>query len=77
MRLVEIPEARARAGFSRAARTRSPRAVRVSAIQHAVSPIDFDFWAWGMEKYDRAVAEFTSAEFAALLRAARAPEKEA
>jgi thiamine kinase-like enzyme len=41
-----------------------------AAIQQAVSPIDFDFWSWGMEKYDRAVAEFSSAEFAGLLESA-------
>ena len=29
-----------------------------ASIQDGVSDIDFDFWAWGMEKYDRAVAEF-------------------
>ncbi len=29
-----------------------------AAIQDGVSPLDFDFWSWGMEKYDRAVAEF-------------------
>jgi len=28
------------------------------AIQAGVSTLDFDFWSWGMEKYDRAVAEF-------------------
>ena len=31
--------------------------------------MDFDFWSWGMEKYDRAVAEFDSDEFTALLAA--------
>jgi hypothetical protein len=29
---------------------------------------------WGMEKYDRAVAEFDSDEFSALLTAARSPD---
>ena len=29
-----------------------------AAIQDALSGLDFDFWSWGMEKYDRAVAEF-------------------
>jgi thiamine kinase-like enzyme len=29
-----------------------------ASIQAATSPLDFDFWAWGLEKYDRAVAEF-------------------
>jgi thiamine kinase-like enzyme len=37
------------------------------SIQNSVSKIDFDFWAWAMEKYDRAVAEFDSPEFARLL----------
>jgi thiamine kinase-like enzyme len=27
-----------------------------AAIQDAVSGLDFDFWSWGLEKYDRAVA---------------------
>ena len=31
------------------------------AIQAAVSPIDFDFWSWGMERFDGAVAGFTAA----------------
>ena len=39
-------------------------------IQSSVSPIDFDYWSWGMEKYDRAVAEFDSAAFDAWLEAA-------
>jgi thiamine kinase-like enzyme len=38
-----------------------------ASIQASVSPIDFDFWSWGMEKYERAVAEFTRPGFAALL----------
>ena len=29
--------------------------------------MDFDFWSWGMEKYDRAVAEFDGPEFERLL----------
>lgn len=48
-----------------------------ASIQDGGSPMDFDFWAWGMEKYDRAAAEFDSDEFPALLRQARKPEKEA
>jgi len=31
-----------------------------ASIQDAVSDVDFDFWEWGMAKYDRAVAEFHS-----------------
>jgi thiamine kinase-like enzyme len=34
-----------------------------ASIQDAISEIDFDFWAWGMEKYDRAEAEFAGPEF--------------
>ena len=37
------------------------------SIQHAVSELDFDFWGWGMEKYERAVAEFDSPAFEVLL----------
>jgi thiamine kinase-like enzyme len=29
-----------------------------ASIQDGVSELDFDFWSWGMEKYERAVAEF-------------------
>jgi thiamine kinase-like enzyme len=45
-----------------------------AAIQAAVSPIDFDFWAWGMEKYDRAVEEFDGPAFPRLLEEARRPD---
>lgn len=38
-----------------------------ASIQDAVSPIDFDFWSWGMEKYDRAVEEFDGPDFERLL----------
>jgi thiamine kinase-like enzyme len=38
-----------------------------ASIQASVSTVDFDFWSWGMEKYDRAVAEFESPVFARLL----------
>jgi thiamine kinase-like enzyme len=41
-----------------------------AAIQDSAAPIDFDFWAWGMEKYERAVAEFTNPGFGELLDAA-------
>jgi thiamine kinase-like enzyme len=37
------------------------------AIQHATSPLDFDFWAWAMERYEAAAAGFTSSEFTTLL----------
>jgi thiamine kinase-like enzyme len=38
-----------------------------ASIQDGVSDIDFDFWGWGMEKYERAVAEFDAPEFELLL----------
>lgn len=39
-----------------------------ASIQDANSDIDFDFWEWGMEKYDRAVALFRSNEFDELIQ---------
>jgi thiamine kinase-like enzyme len=43
-----------------------------ASIQHGSSPLDFDFWSWGMEKYDRAVAAFDDGpELEQLLAAAR------
>jgi len=42
-----------------------------ASIQDGVSTIDFDFWAWGMEKYERAVAEFDGPDFERLLEDAR------
>ena len=41
-----------------------------ASIQNSVSKIDFDFWSWGMEKYDRAVAEFDGPDFDRLLEQA-------
>jgi thiamine kinase-like enzyme len=38
-----------------------------ASIQDSVSPIDFDFWNWGMEKYERAVLEFEGPDFERLL----------
>jgi thiamine kinase-like enzyme len=37
------------------------------SIQDGISDIDFDFWGWAMEKYERAVAELDGPEFAELL----------
>ncbi|HET7018819.1 MAG TPA: choline/ethanolamine kinase family protein [Streptosporangiaceae bacterium] len=37
------------------------------AIQAAVSPIDFDFWAWGMERFDGAVEGLAGPGFGKLL----------
>ncbi len=40
------------------------------SIQHSVSAIDYDFWSWAMEKYERAVAEFEGPDFERLLEQA-------
>jgi thiamine kinase-like enzyme len=45
-----------------------------ASIQDGSSPLDFDFWSWGMEKYDNAVAVFTSPEFDRLLEEAQRPD---
>ncbi len=44
-----------------------------ACIQDATSTQDFDFWTWGMQKYDRAVAEFDGPDFERLLDAAAQP----
>jgi thiamine kinase-like enzyme len=41
-----------------------------ASIQQSGSAIEFDYWSWGMEKYDRAVAEFDSPRFEGWLDAA-------
>jgi thiamine kinase-like enzyme len=38
-----------------------------ASIQDGVSELDFDFWSWGMEKYERAVVEFDGPDFELLL----------
>ena len=45
-----------------------------ASIQDGQSTIDFDYWSWGMEKYERAVAEFASPQFPAVLDNAAAAE---
>ena len=37
------------------------------AIQNAVSPIDFDFWSWAMERFEGAAACFTAGSFTSLV----------
>jgi thiamine kinase-like enzyme len=32
-------------------------------IQHAASPLEFDFWEWAMERYDGAVAAMRAPDF--------------
>jgi thiamine kinase-like enzyme len=44
-----------------------------ASIQASVSPIPFDYWSWGMEKYERAVAEFDGPGLPAWLDAVAAP----
>lgn len=38
-----------------------------ASIQDGVSPIDFDFWSWGMEKYDSARSELLGQEYREIL----------
>jgi len=45
-----------------------------ASIQDGASSVDFDFWTWGMEKYERAVEEFDGPDFARLLEEAAAPD---
>jgi thiamine kinase-like enzyme len=45
-----------------------------ASIQDGSSPLDFDFWSWGTEKYDRAVAVFDGPDLEQLLVAARATD---
>jgi len=44
-----------------------------ASIQDGVSDLDFDFWSWGMEKYDRAVAEFDGPDLSRLLDEVQLP----
>jgi thiamine kinase-like enzyme len=34
-----------------------------ASIQDSISPIDFDFWSWGLERYDSARAELLGPEY--------------
>jgi thiamine kinase-like enzyme len=38
-----------------------------ASIQDGASDLDFDFWSWGLEKYDRAVAEFEGPDLLRLM----------
>jgi thiamine kinase-like enzyme len=42
-----------------------------ASIQDGTSALDFDFWSWGLEKYDRAVPEFDGPDFGRLLEEVR------
>jgi len=39
-----------------------------ASIQEGISEIEFDFWSWGLEKYERAVEELDGPQFAQLLK---------
>jgi thiamine kinase-like enzyme len=41
-----------------------------AAIQATISDIDFDFWGWAVERWDRAVAILEGADFGRLVRQA-------
>ena len=45
-----------------------------ASIQASVSELDFDFWSWGLEKYERAVAELEGPDFERLLADVRTPD---
>jgi thiamine kinase-like enzyme len=40
-----------------------------ASIQHSISKIAFDFWEWGMEKYETAQSDFASQQFQKALSA--------
>lgn len=42
-----------------------------ASIQQAMSPIEFDFWSWGMEKYESAIRMFRGSDFERLLTEAQ------
>jgi thiamine kinase-like enzyme len=45
-----------------------------AVIQDAVSPLDFDFLAWGSAKYERAVAEFDGPDLERLIEEVSLPD---
>jgi thiamine kinase-like enzyme len=44
-----------------------------ASIQSSTSELDFDFWAWGMEKYERALARFRDPDLHRLITDVRQP----
>jgi thiamine kinase-like enzyme len=46
-----------------------------ASIQAGSSPLEFDFWSWGMQKYERAVAEFDAPELPGLIGTARGDDR--
>ena len=84
---VARPARRAHRGLLRraAAPTRSPARASGGSCRStagrsgprsrtASRDIDFDFWTWGMEKYDRAVAEFDGPDFDRLIDDVQRPD---
>jgi thiamine kinase-like enzyme len=47
-----------------------------ASIQDATSELDFDFWSWGLEKYERAVSEFRGPDLAPLITSVEDGERE-
>jgi len=45
-----------------------------ASIQDATSAIEFDYWSWGLEKYERAVELFASPDFDRLLDEVQRPD---
>ena len=45
-----------------------------ASIQNATSTIEFDFWEWGMEKYERAEATFAGPDLERLLAEVAQPD---
>jgi thiamine kinase-like enzyme len=45
-----------------------------ACIQHATSALDFDFWSWGMQKYEAAVQTFQGPDFDRLLDQVQRPD---
>jgi hypothetical protein len=43
-----------------------------AAIQARISPIDYDFWGWASERWDRADAKLRGPDFEGWLREAAA-----
>ena len=44
-----------------------------ASIQDSISTMDFDFWGWGLEKYERAEIDFKSSRFEEMLEAVTRP----
>ena len=47
-----------------------------ASIQDATSDLDFDFWSWGLAKYERAMAELQGPDLALLITAVQEDELE-